>query len=99
MYFLFQGKVLLDHLKQLESRGVNLKIAVNAPQTYRADTDELAETGRFDRFTLFRISQEQSVLSFDFGIQVQRSERLTLRRSLEVSSTQNFGLWTRSTCM
>lgn len=99
MYFLFQGKVLLDHLKQLESRGVNLKIAVNAPQTYRADTDELTETGRFDRFTLFRISQEQSVLSFDFGIQVQRSERLTLRRSLEVSSTQNFGLWTRSTCM
>ncbi|KAG7329310.1 hypothetical protein KOW79_007484 [Hemibagrus wyckioides] len=40
-----QGKVLLDHLKQLESRGVNLKIAVNAPQTYRADTDELTETG------------------------------------------------------
>ncbi|XP_026991263.2 5'-3' exonuclease PLD3 isoform X1 [Tachysurus fulvidraco] len=40
-----QGKVLLDHLKQLESRGVNLKIAVNAPQTYRADTDELTGTG------------------------------------------------------
>lgn len=77
-YFLFQGKVLLDHLKQLESRGVNLKIAVNAPQTYRADTDELTGTGRFDSFTVFRISQEQSVLSIDFGFQVQRSERLTL---------------------
>ncbi|KAI5105289.1 phospholipase D3, partial [Silurus meridionalis] len=40
-----QGKVLLDHLKQLASRGVNLKIAVNAPQTYRSDTDELTGTG------------------------------------------------------
>ncbi|MCJ8734196.1 hypothetical protein PDJAM_G00232690 [Pangasius djambal] len=40
-----QGKVLLDHLKQLESRGVDLKIAVNAPQTYRSDTDELKGTG------------------------------------------------------
>ncbi|XP_053486949.1 5'-3' exonuclease PLD3 [Ictalurus furcatus] len=40
-----QGKVLLDHLKQLEPRGVKLKIAVNAPQTYRSDTDELTGTG------------------------------------------------------
>lgn len=47
--------MLLDHLKQLESRGVYLKIAVNAPQTYRSDTEELIETGRFERFTVFRI--------------------------------------------
>ncbi|XP_072520124.1 5'-3' exonuclease PLD3 isoform X2 [Salminus brasiliensis] len=40
-----QGKELFSQLKQLQSRGVNLKIAVNAPQTSRADTDELAGTG------------------------------------------------------
>lgn len=38
---------MFTQLKQLESRGVNLKIAVNAPQTFTADTDELAETGKF----------------------------------------------------
>lgn len=52
---LFQGKVLLDHMKQLEPRGVNLKIAVNGPQTYRANTDELSGTGRFDSFIIFKI--------------------------------------------
>ncbi|XP_062856686.1 5'-3' exonuclease PLD3 isoform X2 [Trichomycterus rosablanca] len=40
-----QGKELFRLLKQLEPKGVNLKIAVNAPQTYIADTDELAATG------------------------------------------------------
>ncbi|XP_060783981.1 5'-3' exonuclease PLD3 isoform X2 [Neoarius graeffei] len=40
-----QGQVLLDHLKQLESRGVNLQIAVNGPQMNRSDTDELTRTG------------------------------------------------------
>ncbi|KAM9471057.1 5'-3' exonuclease PLD3 isoform 1-T1 [Clarias gariepinus] len=40
-----QGKVLLDHLNQLQSRGVNLQIAVNAPQANRSDTDKLKETG------------------------------------------------------
>ncbi|XP_026859364.2 5'-3' exonuclease PLD3 isoform X1 [Electrophorus electricus] len=40
-----QGKELFSQLKRLESRGVNLKIAVNAPQTYRTDTDELSEAG------------------------------------------------------
>ncbi|XP_076878001.1 5'-3' exonuclease PLD3 isoform X2 [Brachyhypopomus gauderio] len=40
-----QGKELFSQLKQLGSRGVKLKIAVNAPQTYRSDTDELSETG------------------------------------------------------
>lgn len=40
-----EGKELFNRLKQLQSRGVNLQIAVNAPQTSRADTDELAGTG------------------------------------------------------
>uniref|UniRef100_A0A8B9RA30 Phospholipase D family, member 7 n=1 Tax=Astyanax mexicanus TaxID=7994 RepID=A0A8B9RA30_ASTMX len=40
-----KGKELFNRLKQLQSRGVNLQIAVNAPQTSRADTDELAGTG------------------------------------------------------
>ncbi|KAI4874729.1 hypothetical protein NFI96_028351 [Prochilodus magdalenae] len=40
-----QGKELFSRLKQLESRGVDLKIAINAPQTSTADTDELAGTG------------------------------------------------------
>ncbi|XP_042594510.1 5'-3' exonuclease PLD3-like isoform X1 [Cyprinus carpio] len=39
------GKKVFDRLKQLEPKGVKLKIAVNAPQTYIADTDELVATG------------------------------------------------------
>ncbi|XP_066505357.1 5'-3' exonuclease PLD3 isoform X2 [Hoplias malabaricus] len=40
-----QGKEVFNQLKQLESKGVNLQVAVNAPQTSTADTDELAGTG------------------------------------------------------
>lgn len=36
---------MLNQLKQLEPNGVKLKIAVNAPQPYIADTDELVATG------------------------------------------------------
>ncbi|XP_067312732.1 5'-3' exonuclease PLD3 isoform X2 [Pseudorasbora parva] len=39
------GKKVFNHLKQLEPKGVKLKIAVNAPQPYIADTDELLATG------------------------------------------------------
>ncbi|XP_052010995.1 5'-3' exonuclease PLD3-like [Xyrauchen texanus] len=39
------GKKVFNKLKQLEPKGVKLKIAVNAPQPYIADTDELVATG------------------------------------------------------
>lgn len=39
------GQKVFDQLKQLEPKGVKLKIAVNAPQPYIADTEELAATG------------------------------------------------------
>ncbi|XP_016103969.1 uncharacterized protein [Sinocyclocheilus grahami] len=39
------GKKVFNQLKQLEPNGVKLKIAVNAPQPYIADTDELVATG------------------------------------------------------
>ncbi|XP_052430196.1 5'-3' exonuclease PLD3 isoform X1 [Carassius gibelio] len=39
------GKKVFNRLKQLEPKGVKLKIAVNAPQPYIADTDELEATG------------------------------------------------------
>lgn len=66
IHVLFQGKVLLDHLNQLQSRGVNLQIAVNAPQANRSDTDKLKETGRFDSFTVFRSSTQAKCLIFCF---------------------------------
>lgn len=37
--------MVFEQLKQLESKGVKLQIAVNAPQTSSEDTDELAATG------------------------------------------------------
>ncbi|XP_071362822.1 5'-3' exonuclease PLD3 isoform X2 [Trachinotus anak] len=40
-----QGRKVFEHLKQLESKGVKLQIAVNAPQTSTQDTAELAATG------------------------------------------------------
>ncbi|XP_040904732.1 5'-3' exonuclease PLD3 isoform X2 [Toxotes jaculatrix] len=40
-----QGREVFEHLKQLESKGVKLQIAVNAPQTSTQDTAELAATG------------------------------------------------------
>lgn len=42
---IFQGRSVFDRLKQLESKGVKLQIAVNAPQTSPLDTAELAATG------------------------------------------------------
>ncbi len=36
---------MFNQLKQLEPKGVKLRIAVNAPQPYIADTDELVATG------------------------------------------------------
>ncbi|XP_051514249.1 5'-3' exonuclease PLD3-like isoform X2 [Myxocyprinus asiaticus] len=39
------GKKVFNKLKQLEPKGVKLKIAVNAPQPYIEDTDELVATG------------------------------------------------------
>lgn len=41
----FQGRKVFEHLKHLESRGVNLQVAVNAPQTSIKDTAELAAAG------------------------------------------------------
>ncbi|XP_057205870.1 5'-3' exonuclease PLD3 [Triplophysa rosa] len=40
-----QGKEVFNQLKQLEPKGVKLRIAVKAPQPYIADTDELVATG------------------------------------------------------
>ncbi|XP_039975491.1 5'-3' exonuclease PLD3 isoform X2 [Xiphias gladius] len=40
-----QGRKVFELLKQLESKGVKLQIAVNAPQTSTQDTAELAATG------------------------------------------------------
>ncbi|TKS72731.1 Phospholipase D3 [Collichthys lucidus] len=40
-----QGRLVFEQLKQLESKGVKLQIAVNAPQTSTQDTAELAATG------------------------------------------------------
>ncbi len=37
--------MVLEQLKQLESKGVKLQIAVNAPQTSTQDMAELAATG------------------------------------------------------
>ncbi|XP_024139355.1 5'-3' exonuclease PLD3 isoform X2 [Oryzias melastigma] len=40
-----QGRRVFEQLKQLGSKGVELQIAVNAPQTSSQDTAELASTG------------------------------------------------------
>ncbi|XP_078117255.1 uncharacterized protein pld7 isoform X1 [Sander vitreus] len=40
-----QGRMVFEQLKQLESKGVDLQIAINAPQTSTQDTAELAATG------------------------------------------------------
>ncbi|KAK5865189.1 hypothetical protein PBY51_016376 [Eleginops maclovinus] len=40
-----QGRMVFEKLKRLESKGVKLQIAVNAPQTSPQDTAELAATG------------------------------------------------------
>nr|XP_015803073.2 5'-3' exonuclease PLD3 isoform X4 [Nothobranchius furzeri] len=40
-----QGRKVLGRLKQLQSKGVKLQIAVNAPQTSTKDTAELAAAG------------------------------------------------------
>lgn len=41
--------MVFEQLKQLESKGVKLQIAVNAPQTSPQDTAELAATGTSSR--------------------------------------------------
>lgn len=40
-----QGRMIFDGLKKLKSKGVKLRVAVNAPQTSAADTEELAAQG------------------------------------------------------
>uniref|UniRef100_G3Q4F5 Phospholipase D family, member 7 n=1 Tax=Gasterosteus aculeatus aculeatus TaxID=481459 RepID=G3Q4F5_GASAC len=40
-----QGRLVFEHLKRLKSKGVQLRIAVNAPQTSAEDTAELAAAG------------------------------------------------------
>lgn len=40
-----QGRKVFARLKHLESRGVSLQVAVNAPQTSSKETAELAATG------------------------------------------------------
>ncbi|XP_022075937.1 5'-3' exonuclease PLD3 isoform X2 [Acanthochromis polyacanthus] len=40
-----EGRKVFKKLKELESKGINLQIAVNAPQTSMQDTAELAATG------------------------------------------------------
>lgn len=42
---IFQGRKVFKQLKQLESKGVKLQIAVNAPQASTQDTAELAAAG------------------------------------------------------
>ncbi|XP_030001398.1 phospholipase D3 isoform X2 [Sphaeramia orbicularis] len=41
----YEGKMVFKHLKKLESKGVRLQIAVNAPQTSTQDTADLAASG------------------------------------------------------
>ncbi|XP_032411668.1 phospholipase D3 isoform X1 [Xiphophorus hellerii] len=41
----FRGRKVFEQLKKLESRGVKLQIAVNAPQTSTQDTAELSAAG------------------------------------------------------
>lgn len=40
-----QGRTVFEHLKKLESKGVKLQIAVNAPQSSTQDTADLAASG------------------------------------------------------
>ncbi|KAM8909152.1 5'-3' exonuclease PLD3 isoform 2-T2 [Spinachia spinachia] len=40
-----QGRLVFEHLKRLKSKGVELRIAVNSPQTSAEDTAELAAAG------------------------------------------------------
>ncbi|XP_054453036.1 5'-3' exonuclease PLD3 isoform X2 [Anoplopoma fimbria] len=40
-----QGRMVFEQLKQLKSKGVNLQIAVNAPQSSTEDTAQLAAAG------------------------------------------------------
>jgi len=42
-----QGRKVFEQMKQLESKGVKLQIAVNAPQTSTKDTSELSATGEY----------------------------------------------------
>lgn len=42
---ILQGRKVFEQLKKLESKGVKLQIAVNAPQTSTQDTADLAATG------------------------------------------------------
>lgn len=42
---ILKGRMVFEQLKQLESKGVKLQIAVNTPQTSTQDTTELAATG------------------------------------------------------
>lgn len=55
---ILQGRAVFEQLKQLESKGVKLQIAVNAPQTSTQDTAELAATG-----TSSHVNMEPMVLS------------------------------------
>lgn len=40
-----QGRLVFEKLKNLKSKGVNLRVAVNAPQSSTEDTEELAAAG------------------------------------------------------
>lgn len=48
---------MFNQMKQLEARGVKLKIAVNAPQPYIADTDELVATGTYSRMSIAHLHE------------------------------------------
>lgn len=45
-----QGRKVFEQLMKLESKGVKLQIAVNAPQQSNQDTADLAGTGKNARF-------------------------------------------------
>lgn len=50
-----QGRQVFEQLKQLESKGIKLQIAVNAPQTSAQETAELAATGGNLMYSMYTV--------------------------------------------
>lgn len=67
-----QGRKVFEKLKQLESKGVNLQIAVNAPQTSTQDTEELAATG-----TASPYNRDLTVLSLSCAVHKLKQYKTT----------------------
>lgn len=65
-----QGRLVFERLKGLKSKGVKLRLAVNAPQTSREDTAELAAAGtssaRDVELVVCRVRREMCVKTHSF---------------------------------